>query len=191
MTRVKICGLTRQEDVTLAASLGAAYLGFIFVKESARFIAPEVAGALESPSHAKRVGVFRNASRETIAHAIQHARLDLVQFHGHEPEELVHAVPVPVIRAYTVRDTLPRTDTAASFVMFDTGGGTGRAFDWSMLQYYQGAQPCFLAGGITPHNVVDAIAAKPYAIDLSSGIERAPGVKDHNLMNRLFERVNR
>jgi phosphoribosylanthranilate isomerase len=75
--------------------------------------------------------------------------------------------------------------------MFDTGGGTGRAFDWTLLEQYDRTKPFFLAGGITPDNVDDALRARPHAIDLASGVERAPGIKDHDKLKRLFERVKR
>jgi phosphoribosylanthranilate isomerase len=96
-----------------------------------------------------------------------------------------------VIRAFDVGDALPETNTGAAYVMFDTGGGTGRAFDWTLLEAYPRTKPFFLAGGITPDNVEDALRARPDAIDLASGVERAPGIKDHEKMKRLFERVNR
>lgn len=181
-TKVKICGITRAEDAELAIELGADFLGFVFVPESPRFI--------EHPPHTHgvmRVGVFRNASRDEILRAIDFEKLDLVQIHGALVE-----VAFPTIHAFKVGDTLPDTATSADYVLFDTGGGTGRTFDWNLLADYPRAKPFFLAGGITPDNAADAIAtAKPFAIDLSSGVERAPGIKDHDKMRRLFEAINR
>jgi phosphoribosylanthranilate isomerase len=193
MTKVKICGLTRANDAELAIELGADYLGFIFVKESPRYVTPvecgSIAAALKAaaaPPHSK-VGVFRNASREAILRTIVVAQLDMVQIHG-EPFD----VGVPVIHAFKVGDTLPDTTTNADYVLFDTGGGTGRTFDWSLLERYPRTKPFFLAGGITPDNAADAIAAtKPYAIDLASGVERAPGIKDHDKLRKLFEAIRR
>ncbi|HEX6096572.1 MAG TPA: phosphoribosylanthranilate isomerase [Thermoanaerobaculia bacterium] len=182
MTKVKICGITRAEDAELAIELGADYLGFIFVKESPRSVErpPSTHGVL-------RVGVFRGASRDEILRTVETAKLDLVQIHG----EVMDA-GVPVIHAFKVDDTLPDTTTNADYVLFDTGGGTGRTFDWSLLERYPRTKPFFLAGGITPDNAADAIAAThPYAIDVASGVERAPGVKDHDKLRKLFEAIHR
>ncbi|MGZ5460616.1 MAG: phosphoribosylanthranilate isomerase, partial [Thermoanaerobaculia bacterium] len=100
--------------------------------------------------------------------------------------------PVPVIQAFNVRNELPDTDTTADYILFDTGGGTGRTFDWSLLASYPRTKPFFLAGGITPDNAEEAIAkTQPFAIDLASGVERAPGIKDHDKMKRLFEAISR
>ena len=180
--KVKICGITRAEDAELAIELGADYLGFIFVAESPRYVShpPHTHGV-------KRVGVFRHASRDEILRAIEVAKLDLVQIHGPFVD-----VGFPTIHAFKVGDALPGTTTSADFVLFDTGGGTGRTFDWSLLARYDRTKPFFLAGGITPDNAADAIAAtRPFAIDLSSGVERAPGIKDHDKLRKLFEAIRR
>jgi phosphoribosylanthranilate isomerase len=182
MTRIKICGITRQEDAELAIELGADYLGFIFVKESPRAVErpPSTHGVL-------RVGVFRGASRDEILRTVEMAKLDLVQIHGEAMD-----AGVPVIHAFKIDDALPDTGTHADYVLFDTGGGTGRTFDWSLLERYPRTKPFFLAGGITPDNVADAIAAThPYAIDVASGVERAPGIKDHDKLRKLFEAIHR
>ncbi|HEX2834352.1 MAG TPA: phosphoribosylanthranilate isomerase [Thermoanaerobaculia bacterium] len=188
MTLVKICGLTRAEDAERAAQLGADYLGFVFVRESPRCVDAEFVRGIGG---AKKVGVFRNAPLDEMERVAKVARLDLIQLHGHESEDDVRALALPVIKAFHVEDALPQTNTAAQYVMFDTGGGTGRRFDWTLLAEYDRARPFFLAGGITPDNVEDALRARPYAIDLSSGVERAPGIKDHHQLQRLFERVKR
>jgi phosphoribosylanthranilate isomerase len=135
--------------------------------------------------------VFRDAEFGEIERVARVARLDLVQLHGSETDELVNRIALPVIKAFRVGDALPPIRTAAEWVMFDSGGGTGRTFDWSRVSGYRG-KPFFLAGGITPENVVDAITTvRPDAIDLSSGVEAAPGIKDHDKMRKLFERVRR
>jgi phosphoribosylanthranilate isomerase len=196
MTRIKICGLTRRADAGLATDLGADFLGFIFVKESRRYVTPEhVRDLLECAKGPSRrfkaaftVGVFRNASADEINAAADVADLDFVQIHGTPPEGLTR----PVIHAFTVRGAIPDTTTSADYVLFDTGGGTGRTFDWTLLESWPRTTPFFLAGGLTPDNVADAIRiARPDAIDLSSGIESAPGIKDPEKMRTLFERVNR
>jgi phosphoribosylanthranilate isomerase len=179
--KVKICGITRAEDAELAIELGAHYLGFIFVTESPRYVAhpPSTRGV-------QRVGVFRNASRDEILRTVESARLDLVQIHG----PIVDA-GVPAIHAFKVGDTLPDTTSHADYVLFDTGGGTGRTFDWSLLDDYPRTKPFFLAGGLTPDNVAEAIArTRPFAVDVASGVERAPGIKDAEKMKRLFEAIH-
>ncbi|HEX7833644.1 MAG TPA: phosphoribosylanthranilate isomerase [Thermoanaerobaculia bacterium] len=188
MTLVKICGITREEDATLATQLGADFLGFIFVKESPRCVTPEV---VRDIGGATKVGVFRNASLDEIQRIADVAQLDLIQLHGDESDDDVRAMPLPVIKAFNVRDALPATNTSAKYVMFDSGGGTGRTFDWSLLAQYDRAKPFFLAGGINADNVDDALRIAPDAIDLASGVERAPGIKDHDKLKRLFERVKR
>ena len=183
MTKVKICGITRAEDADLAIELGADYLGFVFVRESPRYVEhpPATRGV-------KRVGVFRNASIDEVRRIVERAQLDLVQLHGDE----TYVLDIPTIKAFNVTDGLPETTTDAEFVLFDTGGGTGRTFDWSLLAGYPRTKPFFLAGGIHPGNVADAIAqTNPFAIDVASGVESAPGIKDPLKMRTLFERVQR
>lgn len=189
MTQIKICGLTRADDVALAEDLGADFVGFIFVRSSPRFIEPSTVPATRS---AKRVGVFRDASIEEMRRAAEVARLDIIQLHGSESDDVVQALGLPVIKAVHVTDELPDTSTSASWLLFDTGGGTGRHFDWSLLARYDRSKPFLLAGGITPENVAAAISkARPDAIDLASGVESAPGIKDHHKMKTLFDRVRR
>lgn len=184
--KIKICGITRQEDATLAEDLGADFLGFIFVKDSPRCIDAEHASHIAT-ARAKRVGVFRHEPAEVIRVIAEIAMLDVVQIHGEEP----HDVGLPVIHAFTVRDTLPETATNAEYVLFDSGGGTGRTFDWKLLDAYPRTKPFFLAGGLDPDNVRDAIATRPFAIDVNSGVETSPGIKDHDQLRMLFERAQR
>ena len=186
--KVKICGITRAEDAELAVRLGADYLGFVFAPESPRYVTPERAAECGGNASAfQRVGVFRNARPEEVLRTIAVANLDIVQIHG----ALVRT-GVPTIHAFKVEDTLPDSSSAADYVLFDTGGGTGRTFDWSLLASYPRTKPFFLAGGITPDNVAEAIAkTNPYAIDLASGVEQRPGIKDHDKLKRLFEAIQR
>lgn len=188
MTKVKICGITRSEDAELAAELGADFLGFVFVPESPRCVTPHTVPLPGRAGGPLRVGVFRNASRDTILRTIDVARLDVVQIHGRAVEDL----GVPTIRAFHVGNALPDTTTRADYILFDTGGGTGRTFDWSLLATYRRTIPFFVAGGIHPGNVAEAIAAtRPFAIDLASGVESAPGIKDHDRLRKLFEAISR
>ena len=188
MTKIKICGITNSEDAAFCDELGADFVGFIFVKESPRFIQPKLVANIESA--AKRVGVFRDEAAEEIERVARVARLDVVQLHGSEDEDFVRRIELPVIKAFRVSDALPAVETAAEWVMFDSGGGTGRVFDWKLLDGYQG-KPFFLAGGITPANVAEAMTTQPYAIDVASGVESVPGVKDFVKLKMLFEQVRR
>jgi phosphoribosylanthranilate isomerase len=205
MTRIKICGLTREEDAVEAARLGADFLGVIFVPASPRFIEPEraaaVAAAVRDAGHTpKLAGVFHDASADYMHEIASVVGLDLFQLHGSETDDEIAALHTPVIKTLRVGDTLPDTRTAptAAWLLFDTYderriGGTGRRFDWSLLAMYERNKPFFLSGGLNPDNVAAAITlVRPDAIDVSSGVEAGePGVKDHGKLAKLFERVRR
>jgi phosphoribosylanthranilate isomerase len=205
MTRIKICGITREEDALYAAQAGADFLGFIFVPSTPRHIEPEAAAAIATAVRAagrapKFVGVFRDASSEYIREISNLVGLDVVQLHGSETDEDIQTLGIPAIKTLRVGDTLPDTTGAptAAWLLFDTyderrTGGTGRRFDWSLLALYERSKPFFLSGGLTPDNVVAAISlVRPDAIDISSGVEGdEPGVKDHKKIARLFDRVRR
>lgn len=204
MTRIKICGLTRLEDARLAAQLGADFLGFIFVPSTPRYVEPEraadIIGALrEERVKTRAVGVFRDASVDYIRDISSMAGLDLVQLHGTETDDDIQALGLPAIKTFRVGDTLPDTTSvpSAEWLLFDTyderrTGGTGRRFDWSLLAMYPRSKPFLLAGGINPDNVAAAVSlVRPDAIDVASGIESEPGVKDHTKLRALFERVKR
>ncbi|PYQ28551.1 MAG: N-(5'-phosphoribosyl)anthranilate isomerase [Acidobacteria bacterium] len=206
MTLIKICGITNVKDALFCAEQGADFLGFIFVRDSPRYVEPEHAaeicgaaaasavdlsresgGRERPPLHC--VGVFRNESRETVRRIVDEVGLDVVQLHGNETDDDIAAIGMPAIKAFRVGDALPAVQTKAEWVMFDSGGGTGRVFDWKLIDGYR-EKPFFLAGGITPDNVGEAIRiVKPDAIDVASGVESAPGVKDHDKVRKLFERV--
>lgn len=203
MTQLKICGITRAEDAQVCASLGADFLGFVFVASSPRFVSPGAAAkivqSLHPASRPKIVGVFRDAPVETVARVAASVPLDLVQLHGDEPDDFAAALTTPVIKAVRVRETAPDVTPfrSADWLLFDTyddrqAGGTGRRFDWSLLARYDRSRPFFLAGGITPENAAAAVsAARPQALDVSSGVESAPGIKDAEKLRLLFERVKR
>lgn len=204
MTKIKICGLTRAEDVLYCADAGADFLGFVFVPVSQRFIEPEKAAELAAPllARAQRpriVGVFRDASVEYIRQIVEMVGIDLVQLHGTESDEYIGALGLPAIKTFRVGDALPDTTAfpSAEWLLFDTfderrAGGTGRRFDWSLLAMYPRKKPFFLAGGVAADNVAGAISlVRPDAIDVSSSVESEPGVKDHEKLRNLFERVHR
>jgi len=187
MTKIKICGITNAEDARFCEEVGADFLGFVFVRSSPRCVRAQDVARIET--RAKRVGVFRDSGIGEIRRIAEIARLDYVQLHGSESEDDVREIELPVIKAVRVENVIPVVNTAAEWVMFDSGGGTGRTFDWKLVAGYHGKK-FFLAGGLTPENVVDAIhAVHPDAIDLASGVESKPGVKDHDKVRELFRRV--
>jgi phosphoribosylanthranilate isomerase len=148
--------------------------------------------SLDSRDSPLFVGVFRDQSIDEVRRIAELAQIDVVQLHGAEDDDYVRALGLPVVKAFRVGETLPETTSSASWIMFDTGGGTGRPFDWSLLATYPRAKPFFLAGGLTPDNVADAIReTRPDAVDVSSGVESAPGIKDPRKLRDFFERVRR
>lgn len=213
MTTIKICGITRLDDATLAAELGADFLGFIFVPGSPRYIDPKRAAKIISavqwaggkgtrhdgrpieshPLHC--VGVFRNASAEEIRRVSSIAGNEYVQLHGDEPDEVVRELGKPAIRSVAVGENIPVVATSAEWLLFDThdaqqGGGTGRAFDWSLMTRVPRSKRFFLAGGLTPDNVAEAVrVVRPDGVDVSTGVESAPGVKDPNKLRKFFDQV--
>ena len=204
MTQIKICGLTREEDALLAADKGADFLGFIFVPSTPRYIEPERAAAItakvkEREKPPKIVGVFRDASVDYMREVGKLVGIDFVQLHGAESNDDISAIGIPAIKTFRVGDALPDTTAvpAAEWLLFDTfeerrAGGTGRRFDWSLLAVYPRNKPFFLAGGLGPDNVGAAISlVRPDGLDIGSGVEAEPGVKDHSKLEKLFERVNR
>ena len=204
MTKIKICGLTRAEDASLCADKGADFLGFIFVPSTPRFVEPEKAAAIAAPIREREkrprlVGVFRDASPDYIKNIASLVGLDMVQLHGTETDDDVRAIGLPAIKTFRVGDTLPDTTSHpdAEWFLFDTfeerrAGGTGRRFDWSLLAMYPRTKPFLLAGGIAPDNVAAAISlVRPDAIDIASGVESEPGIKDPEKIENLFQRVRR
>jgi len=204
MTKVKICGITNESDALFCAEAGADFLGFIFVPSSPRYIEPEKAGGIarrlrETTNAPKFVGVFQDASADSIREIADVVVLDFVQLHGSESDDYIRELAIPAIKTLHVGDALPNTRATpnAAWLLFDTfderrGGGTGRRFDWSLLAKYRRSKPFFLSGGLTPDNVVAAVSmVRPDAIDVASGVEASPGIKDHDKVARLFERVRR
>jgi phosphoribosylanthranilate isomerase len=204
MTRLKICGITREEDAVFCAQHGADFLGFIFVPSTPRFIEPERAAQIalrvrETENPLKIVGVFRDASSGYIKEIAALVGLDVAQLHGNETNADIRELGMPAIKTFRVGDTLPDTTAHpdAAWLLFDTfddrrAGGTGRRFDWSLLGAYPRSKPFFLSGGISVDNIGAAISlVRPDALDVSSSVESEPGVKDHAKLEQLFERVKR
>jgi len=204
MTKIKICGITRTEDALAAAGHGADFLGFIFVPSTPRYVLPEraaeIAAAVRERGNApKFVGVFRDASTDYIRTIAELVGLDVVQLHGGESDDDIRELAIPAVKTLRIRDALPETRAtpSAAWLLFDTyderrAGGTGRSFDWGLLTTYERSKPFFLSGGLGPDNVAAAIAlVRPDAVDVGSGVEESPGVKDHGKLRRLFERIRR
>lgn len=203
-TKIKICGITREDDALVAARLGADFLGFIFVPSTPRYVEPEraaeIANAVRLDGEApKFVGVFRDASNDYIRSIARLIGLDTVQLHGAESEDDIRELGIPAVKTLRVRDELPdtRTTPSAAWLLFDTyderrAGGTGRRFDWGVLTSYERSKPFFLSGGLGPDNIAAAISlVRPDAIDVGSGVEDSPGRKDPGKLRALFERIKR
>jgi len=197
---VKICGITNLDNARYAVRSGAKAIGYIFYPGSPRFISPKSAGIISNGTDkkVKKVGVFVNESSSRIESIVRIAKLDFIQLHGTEPDGLSASLSKPVIRAIrigkkeTVRQILPDNVCA---VLLDTWskhayGGTGQSFDWFELRQYKWDVPMILSGGLSPANINDAIQqASPQAIDINSGVEESPGVKDHRRIDRLFQKI--
>lgn len=192
--RVKICGITSPWDAEAAERAGADAIGLMFVPESARCIdidrAREVAGAV-GPS-VRTVGVFRNAPLERVLEAAADLHLGAVQLHGDEDDAYLARVraSVPVVRALSFRPGLGRSRLeaiAADAVLLDgLTPGSGETFAWEAASELRGFRRLVLAGGLHPGNVAAGIEAlDPYAVDVSSGVESSPGVKDHDLLAKF------
>jgi phosphoribosylanthranilate isomerase len=195
--RVKICGITNLKDAYAAADLGADAGGVVFYKESRRYILYEEARhiAQKLPPFIVKVGVFVNATIEEILAAKEFCLLDKVQLHGNSGHRIYLPEGVS-IAAYRIRNEkdVDKARRSRSFPLLDSGvgkgyGGTGKKFDWRLLENFD--RPYILAGGISVENIDEAIALNPYAIDLASGVEEFPGVKDHDVMRTLFAKINR
>jgi len=202
ITRVKICGITNLEDALCAVMAGADALGFVFYKGSPRYILPAEAGNIVSalPPFVTTVGLFVNAGSETIRQTMQTAGLGVVQLHGDETSAECCLDPYPVIKAVRVRDAGSLAGTEqfkVSALLLDAWsdqqyGGTGEIFDWQLAKKLTGENPLILAGGLDPENVAEAIqVVNPYAVDVSSGVEKSPGNKDHDKVRQFIQQVRK
>ncbi len=203
MTRVKICGITCPEDGLAAAGAGADLLGFVFYPPSPRYVEPVRAAEIINivrhvTSTVQFVGVFVNEGLATLQQTVTRCGLDYAQLHGTETPELTAALMhrgIKVIKAFRIRDrtSLAEIDRyrATAYLLDgyapDQPGGTGKTFDWSLACEAKGFGPILLAGGLTPENVSQAVqAAHPWGIDVSTGVEKAPGRKDHDMLRRFI-----
>ena len=189
--KVKICGITNLPDGMAAAEGGADALGFVFYDQSPRGISVEAAAALirQLPPFILKVGVFVNAPEDLVIHSIRECSLNLLQFHGDEPPEYCLQFGLMSMKAFRISDAasmqalLDYHTDAWLLDAYSPGkpGGTGETFNWDLaLEAQAWGRPIFLAGGLTPENVAEAVRrARPYAVDASSGVEATPGRKDH------------
>ena len=197
-TEIKICGITRLEDALCAATCGADAVGFIFHKESPRYIAPERAKAIiaQLPRELAKVGVFVNCKTEEVERIVEGCDIDLIQLHGDEspaycrlfpPERVIKAVSpkspeeLRALDVYDVRAFLIDARDAGRY------GGTGKRADWNLAAALKKTLPLILAGGLDMENIQAALTAvAPRAVDINSGCELAPGIKDHDRMRRII-----
>ena len=188
---VKICGITNVDDGLAASEAGADALGFVFYDQSPRHVSVETAASIihQLPQLVMKVGVFVNAPDDLVVAAIRECGLNLLQFHGDESPEYCLRFGLMSMKAFRVRDAasleqLQHYPTEAWLLDAytpDRHGGTGEKFNWDLaLEARKLGRPIFLAGGLTPENVASAVRqAQPYGVDVSSGVEAAPGRKDH------------
>jgi phosphoribosylanthranilate isomerase len=193
---IKICGLTREQDVAAAVRHGADALGFVFARCPRRLDLASATRLTQSAGDGiMRVGVFMDQDADEVTAVLDRVALDLLQFHGAESDEFCCQFGLPFIKAVAMADDsagdeFERFPSASGFLLDSHGrgqrGGTGETFDWS--RNLPTTRPLWLAGGLNPDNVAAAIAAlRPYAVDVSSGVEIAPGIKDAGLIRRCIE----
>ncbi|NLQ06260.1 phosphoribosylanthranilate isomerase [Cylindrospermopsis raciborskii] len=206
--RVKICGITQPQQSLAITQLGATALGFICVPSSPRYVSIEQINLATShlPDHVDKIGVFANSTIFEITKVVSSSSLTGVQLHGDETplfcEELRQVLPnIELIKAFRVRSweqletTLNYSSCVDTFLLDayhpQQLGGTGKTLDWQVLQSFRPNLPWFLAGGLTPDNLLTALTQiHPHGIDLSSGVERSPGDKDLDKVALLFSRIN-
>lgn len=193
MTLVKICGITNLEDAELSMKFGADMLGFNFYPKSKRYVSPDEVGSFvrDLDPSIRRIGVFVNASIKDILVTRALGKLDAVQLHGDESAEFITEVrenmKTRIIKAVRVASqkemdelaTLGADDFLLDSFSATEYGGTGRVFDWKLVPESLGESNIYLAGGLTPENVAEAVrTVRPYAVDVASGVESSPGKKD-------------
>ena len=201
-TKVKICGITNLKNALEASEIGVDALGFVFFKDSPRYIDPIEAGKIINllPTFVLRVGLFVNPSKNEVLSAISDSRINMIQFHGDENEEFCNQFNLPYIKAVAFRDDLNLLEycklyTSSSAILVDTyseklRGGTGKTFDWDLLPK-ELPLPIIIAGGLDSANVSLLIKTlNPYGVDVSGGVEREKGIKDYNMMKNFVLGVN-
>ena len=200
MIPVKICGITTCEDAELAVNYGASAIGMIFYKGSPRYIYPEKVEEWISaiPAKIKKVGVFVNEKQKNIKTIVEKLNLDYIQLHGDELPEYCDKMIKPVIKAFRIGtdfDPALLGNFQVHAFLFDTfqkgkPGGTGRSFNWDLISSLKIDTPIILSGGLNPDNIKAGIATvQPSAVDVNSGVESKPGIKDKVKVEKLFNAI--
>lgn len=209
-THIKICGIKEPEALQAATGNGARFVGFVFFPPSPRHITIDIAQELayQVPTGVRSVGLFVDPTDAQLASVLGKVQLDMIQLHGHEDVSRVAEIKahymMPIIKAFPVSEIQDLDDVesyseVADWFLFDAKppkdaavpGGTGKSFDWSILEGRTFSKPWMLSGGLTPDNVADAISAlRPDAVDVSSGVEAARGEKDPQRIKAFLEAVN-
>ncbi len=207
-TRIKMCGLTREKDVIAGINAGLDALGFIFYDKSPRNVEPDFVKSMVArmPPFTECVGVFVNCGREEVGEIIEYCGLSYAQLHGNENPKFCERVerlvsPCRVIKAFRVseeskvEDFTPYASVIHGYLL-DTykkgnAGGTGETFDWNIINRLHLQRPMILAGGLTPENVEEALSqVQPFGIDVNSGVEIEPGIKDHARLQEFVNKVH-
>ncbi len=203
-TRVKICGLTKPEEALQACELGADAIGLVFYAKSSRALSIAQAALIAQslPAFVSAIGLFVNPSVEEVEQVLEQVHLDCLQFHGDEDETFCRSFGIPYMKAIRVRDGMDldleiSKYSKSSAILLDSydkhvAGGTGKRFDWDIAarSVQTGAAKIVLAGGLDATNVAAAIKhVRPYAVDVSSGVEKAPGTKSIERMQAFFNEV--
>lgn len=201
MSKVKFCGITRDQDAQAAVRLGADAVGFVFAASSPRFISPQQAAIMRGrlPAAVQAVALFRNPGEAEVRRVIELVAPDLLQFHGEEHPEFCEGFGLPYWRAVPMGGATDLGDwerrfASAAALLLDAHapaetGGQGRTFDWSAIR---ATRPYVLAGGLNPGNVGEAVTQlRPWMVDVSTGIESAPGLKDEAKMRQFIDSVHR
>ena len=201
-TKVKICGITNLKNALEATEIGVDALGFVFFKDSPRYIEPKEARKIinKLPAFVLRVGLFVNASKEEVLSAISDSKVNMLQFHGDEDENFCNQFNLPYIKAIAFTDSLNlleycRLYDSSAAILIDTfsnhkRGGTGKTFNWNLFPKKL-PLPVIIAGGLDSSNVQTLInIINPYGVDVSSGVEQKKGIKDYNKMKNFVLGVN-
>ena len=202
-TRIKICGVNHLDDALKAVECGADAIGIIFVEKSPRYASLTDARVIAEsmPPFVTVVGLFMDASAKEVKEALKVVPLNLLQFHGDESPEYCDQFGMPYIKVLRMRENVNVVAFAQEYpnaagILLDTykmgvGGGTGHTFDWNLIPE-DVPLPLILAGGLTPENVASAVeTVKPYAVDVSSGVESEPAIKDHKKIEQFIKEVQR
>ena len=199
MVKIKICGITNMEDAEAAIEYGADALGFVFYKQSPRYIKPSLAKSIISklPAFTHSVGLFVNETKEKIIHIASYCNFQIIQLHGNESPRFCLGFREKIIKAFRITDrsNLDVVDVyKVSAILLDAfvkdkPGGTGKTFDWKLAKEAKDKAPhIILSGGLNPNNIEEAIKlVKPYGIDVSSGVEKKYGIKDHKKMKDFIK----